>query len=105
LSFFVQQYVEESALCDSYFNNLVVFNDPDDEEYEDDDENESYYYLGEDLSLNYWIFQSVADGDVGTYLKLFYETSRVDIVKMLAYKATRNKQHKNKEKRKNGKRY
>jgi len=98
-------YVEESALCESYLENLVVFNDPDDDEYEDEEDDGANYYLGEDLSKNYWIYKALAKGDAGTYLRLYYETSRVDVVQLLAYTITFAKERKKMERRKNVRRY
>lgn len=105
-SFFVQQYVAESALCESYLENLVVFNDPDDDEYEDDDETENgSYYLGEELNENYWMYKILAKGNADTFLRLYYETSRVDVIKILAYSATFAKERSKLERKKNGRRY
>lgn len=86
----MKQYASESSYCDFLLRELVVFNDPDDDEYEEE-ENESEYYLGKDLSSSFWIFGNVARGDVATYLRLYYETSRVDVIKSLAYSQTFNK--------------
>lgn len=84
---------------------MVIFNDPDDDEYEEE-ELGAEYYLGEELSDNYWIFKLIAKGDAGTYLKLFYETSRVDVFKTLAYTLTFAKEKSKIERRiRNGRRY
>jgi hypothetical protein len=71
-------------------SELVAFNDPADDEYEDEEDGASYY-LGEQLSRSFWIYGNVAKGDAATYLKLYYETSRVDVVKALAYSQTFHK--------------
>lgn len=93
-------------MCESYIDNLVVFNDPDDDEYEDDDgNNTASYYLGDELSSNYWIFRAVAKGDVGSYMRLYYDTSRVDVIRMLAFTMTLNKEKNQLERRRNGRRY
>jgi hypothetical protein len=68
----------------------VVFNDPDDDEYEED-EGESIYYLGKELNSAYWIFDTIAKGNADTFLKLYYETSRTDVFKTLAYSRTYHK--------------
>lgn len=82
-----------------------MFNDPDDDEYEDDEDDGASYYLGEDLSKNYWIYKALAKGDASTYLRLYYETSRVDVVQLLAYTVTFAKERKKMERRKNVRRY
>lgn len=82
--------------------NLVVFNDPDDDEYEEEDEMTGAYYLGDELNANYWIFKAIAKGDVSTYLRLYYETSRVDVIRMLAYTVTYSKERKLMERKING---
>lgn len=82
--------------------NLVVFNDPDDDEYEEEDEMTGLYYLGEELNANYWMFKAIAKGDTATYLRLYYETSRVDVVRMLAYTITYAKERKQLERKING---
>lgn len=86
-SFFAKQYAEESNYCEHLLSELVVFNDPDDDEYEEE-ENRSAYYLDTELATSFWIYANVARGDVATYLKLYYETSRADVVKALAYAQT-----------------
>lgn len=92
-SFFAKQYVNESSYCEYLLNELVVFNDPDDDEFEEE-ENEAAYYLDANLSASFWIYANVAKGDINTYLKLYYETSRVDVVKAFAYSQTLHKLHK-----------
>ena len=74
----------------------MIFNDPDDDEYEQEDEDGSAYYLGE-LSGQYWIFKGAANGDPAAYLRLYYDTPRVDVIKTYAYLITYHK-----ERRKNG---
>jgi hypothetical protein len=83
----VRQYADESSYCEFLLSELVAFNDPEDDEYEERDE-DPVYYLGDKLSESYWIFSGAANGDVGTYLKLYFETSRVDVIKALAYSRT-----------------
>ena len=100
LSFFVKQYAEESALCEYYLAELVIFNDPDEDEYEEN-ENESAYYLGE-LSGQYWIFKGVANGDPAAFLRLYYDTSRVDVIKTYAYLITYHKESRKLERRIHG---
>ena len=100
LSFFVKQYAEESALCEYYLSELVIFNDPDDDEFEES-ENESAYYLGE-LSGQYWIFKGVANGDPAAFLRLYYDTSRVDVIKTYAYLITYHKERRKMERRIHG---
>lgn len=86
-------------------NELVVFNDPDDDEFEEEDIGPEYY-LDSELTHNYWIFKAVAKGDAGLYLKLIYETSRVDVFRAFAYAMTLAKEKKKQEKRiNNGRRY
>lgn len=104
-SFFVLRFVEESALCDYMMEELVVFNDPDDDEYEEE-ELGAEYYLGEELAQDYWIYKMIAKGDAGVHLKLFYETSRLDVYKMLAYTLTHAKEKSKLERRiRHGRRY
>jgi hypothetical protein len=86
-NFFVNRYAEESNFCEYLLSELVVFNDPADDEYEEE-ESEAQYYLGNDLSGAFWIFANVAGGNVDTFLRLYYDTSRVDVVKSLAYSQT-----------------
>ena len=100
LSFFVKQYAEESALCEYYLSELVIFNDPDDDEYEES-ENESAYYLGE-LSGQYWIFKGAANGDPAAFLRLYYDTPRVDVIKTYAYLITYHKERRKLERRIHG---
>ena len=100
-SFFVKQYAEESALCEYYLTELVIFNDPDEDEYEADDGDGSAYYLGE-LSGQYWIFKGVANGDPAAFLRLYYDTSRVDVIKTYAYLITYHKERRKMERRIHG---
>lgn len=67
-----------------------MFNDPDEDEYEEDEDG-AVYYLGKELNNSFWIFSNVANGDANSFLKLYYETSRVDVVKTLAYSLTYTK--------------
>jgi hypothetical protein len=90
----VKQHVEESAYCEFLFSELVAFNDPDEDEYEEDDSYSSRYYLGEEFSQSYWIFSGVANGDVATFLKLYFETSRLEVVKTFAFSRTFHKLNK-----------
>jgi hypothetical protein len=92
-------------LCEYYLEDLTVFNDPDDDEYEEDDES-SAYYLGQDLSKDYWIYKAIAKGDAIAFVKLYYETSRLDVVKILAYTMTFAKEKRKQERRiQHGRRY
>lgn len=84
-------------------SELVIFNDPDDEEYEESDES-SAYYLGE-LSGQYWIFKGAANGDPATYLRLYYDTARVDVVRTYAYLITYHKERRKMERRSHGRRH
>lgn len=99
-SFFVKVYAEESALCEYYLSDLTVFNDPDDEEYEESDD-ESAYFLGE-LSGQYWIFKGVAQGDPAAFLRLYYDTPRVDVIRTYAYTITYHKERRKMERRIHG---
>lgn len=81
-------------------SELVVFNDPDEDEYEDYD-NMSADYLGE-LNGQYWIFKGVAGGDPAAYLRLYYDTSRVDVIKTYAYLITFHKERRKMERRIHG---
>lgn len=84
---------------------LVIFNDPDDDEYEEEDLG-AEYYLGEEFSNDYWIYKLVAKGDAGVFLKLYYETSRLDVFRTLAYTLTLAKEKQKIERRiRNGRRY
>lgn len=83
----MRQYADESSYCEYLLSELVAFNDPEDDEYQDEDVSASYY-LGDKLAESFWIFSGAANGDVGTYLKLYFETSRVDAIKALAYSRT-----------------
>lgn len=102
LSFFVSQYAEESAYCDYLIENLTVFNDPDEDEYEEEDENWGVYYLGADLAKNYWIFKGVAGGDATAYMRLYFDTPRIDVYKAYAYVVTFHKERRKMERRING---
>ena len=86
-SFFAKRYAEESAYIEYLLSELVVFNDPDDDEFEEE-EGEANYYLGSELSGAFWIFANVASGNVDTFLRLYYDTSRLDVIKALAYSQT-----------------
>lgn len=92
----MKQFASESELCDYYLNELVVFNDPDDKEYLDEDTSEAY--LDTDLVNEYIIFRAVANGEPSTYLKLYYETSRLEVIKIYAFNLTYKKQKYNAEK-------
>ena len=99
-SFFVKRYAEESALCEYYLSELVVFNDPDEDEYETDEDG-SAYFLGE-LSGQYWIFKGAANGDPAAFLRLYYDTPRVDVIKTYAYLITYHKERRKLERRIHG---
>jgi hypothetical protein len=78
----------------------VIFNDPDDDEYEESEDG-SAYYLGE-LSGQYWIFKGAANGDPAVYLRLYYDTPRVDVIKTYAYLITYHKERRKMERRIHG---
>ena len=99
----MKQYAEESALCEYYLSELVIFNDPDDDEYEESEDG-SAYYLGE-LSGQYWIFKGAANGDPAAYLRLYYDTPRVDVIKTYAYLITYHKERRKLERRIHGRRH
>lgn len=83
----MKAYAQESSYCEFLLSELVAFNDPEDDEYEDDDIN-AIYYLGEELADSFWIFSGVAHGDVSTYLRLYFDTPRIDVVKAFAFSRT-----------------
>lgn len=97
----MKRYAEESALCEYLLEDLTVFNDPDDDEYEETDGDESAYYLGEIVG-SYWIFKGVAGGDPAAYLRLYYDTPRVDVIRTYAYTITYHKERRKMERRING---
>jgi hypothetical protein len=101
LNFFVLQFANESELVEYYLSELTVFNDADDKEFEEE-ESEAERYLEKDLMSKYFIFKGVANGNVGEFIKLYYEISRLDVIQMYAFNITYKKEQYNAERRRHG---
>jgi hypothetical protein len=50
----------------------------------------------------YFIFKGVANGNVGEFMKLYYEISRLDVIQMYAFNITYKKEQYNAERRRHG---
>lgn len=100
-SFFVLQFANESELVEYYLGELTVFNDADDKEFEEE-ESEAERYLEKDLMSKYYIYKGVANGNTSDFMKLYYHTSRIDVIQMYAFNITYKKEQYNAERRRHG---
>lgn len=82
----MRQYYAESNQVSDWLNELVVFNDPDDDRF--DDEPLCVGYLGDEFIDKYVIYRNIANGDPATYIDLYYNMSRVEMIRIYAMNLT-----------------